>query len=188
MKRNILKTLVLAAFVTLLPVALSAQTSKSLLGPNGIGWNPGPMIQPQNQPQTPANQIPVNQIPVNPAPENPGTWIPGFWNPSQSNAPMPNTPIVASPQLVTGISNQGITKVVACGYDNEGIWRVLPLTVSYQYDGFQYNVNVLNAWNPWTNQWDRGVDEPAFNTFYLLRGIEYNFYTVLSTGTYYFNL
>lgn len=167
MKNYSFKTFILVAIMAVIPMAASAQTSNSLLGPNGIGWNPGPMIH-QNQ-----NQIPVNT----PMP------APGFVNP-----PLPNTTIVYAPQLETGIANQGITKVVACGYDFEGIWRVIPLTVSYQYNGAQYDVNVLNAWNPWTDTWDRGVDQPAFNTYIFQRGIPYSFYTVLSTGTYYFNL
>ncbi len=93
-------------------------------------------------------------------------------------------PVVPSP---VGM-NSGVTKVIACGYDAQGIWRVLPLLVSYQYNGVQYNVTVLNAWDPWTDVWNQGVDEPAYNTTYYLRGQTFNFYTVLSTGTYYFNL
>lgn len=110
----------------------------------------------------------------------PGAWG-SPWNPAWSYSP---TIIVNQPSL----ANQGITRVVACGYDAQGIWRVLPLTVSYQYNGIQYNVNVLNAWNPWTDQWDRGVDLPAYNTSYVLRGTTYNYYVVLPTGTFYFNL
>ncbi len=84
--------------------------------------------------------------------------------------------------------NQGTTNVMACGYDARGIWRVLPLYVAYQWNGAQYDVTVLNAWNPWTDMWNRGVDMPAYNTSYYLRGNTYDFYTPLSTGTYYFNL
>jgi len=84
--------------------------------------------------------------------------------------------------------NQGVIKVIANGYDATGVWQVLPLMVSYQYNGVQYEVNVLNAWNPWTDQWDKGVDVPAYNTNYVLRNITYDFYTVLSFGTFYFNL
>ena len=32
------------------------------------------------------------------------------------------------------------------------------------------------------------IDVNAYNTAYYLRGVVYDFYTVLSTGTYYFNL
>ena len=100
----------------------------SPLGPNGIGWNPGPA----------------------PVPGFNGNWG-SPWNNGWNNGPT----IIVNQSPV--IPNQGVTKVVACGYDAQGIWRVLPLTVSFQYNGFQYDVNVLNAWNPWTDQWDRGV-------------------------------
>lgn len=131
----------------------------SPLGPNGIGWNPGPA----------------------PVPGFNGNWG-SPWNNGWNNGP---TIIVNQSPM---IPNQGVTKVVACGYDAQGIWRVLPLTVSFQYNGFQYDVNVLNAWNPWTDQWDRGVDTPAYNTDYYMRGQEYDYYCVLPTGTFYFNL
>jgi hypothetical protein len=84
--------------------------------------------------------------------------------------------------------NHGDTNVMACGFDGMGVWRVLPLTVSYQAMGAQYNVTVLNAWNPWTSQWDNGVDVQAYNTDFTLRGHTYDYYVVLSTGTFYFNL
>lgn len=84
--------------------------------------------------------------------------------------------------------NNGTARVLACGYDYQGVWRVIPIRVAYQYNGVQYQVTVINAWNPWMDMWNRNVDQPAYNTTYMLRGQEYNFYTVLSTGTYYFNL
>ena len=52
----------------------------------------------------------------------------------------------------------------------------------------QYDVTVINAWDPWTQQWNANVDVPAVNTSYYLRGQNFDFYAVLSTGTYYFNL
>ena len=129
--------------------------------PNGIGWNPGPSWSP-----------------------GPGYWG-SPWYTGWGNSPT----IVVSPSINTGnFQNQGITKVVACGYDATGVWRVLPLVVSYQYNGVEYNVNVLNAWNPWTDQWDKGVDVQAFNTDYILRNVTYDFYAVLPYGTFYFNL
>lgn len=82
----------------------------------------------------------------------------------------------------------GNLTVMACGYDAQGVWRVLPLRVSYEYNGVQYDVEVVNAWNPWSDTWNMGVDVPAVNTSYYLRGNYYDFYVVLSTGTYYFNL
>jgi hypothetical protein len=62
------------------------------------------------------------------------------------------------------------------------------MLVSYQLMGSQYNVTVLNAWNPWTNQWDNDVDQQAYNTEFTLRGHTYDYYVMLTTGTYYFNL
>lgn len=107
-------------------------------------------------------------------------WYDG-WNDSPT--------VVISPSVSVGnFENQGTRKVIACGYDAEGIWRVLPLYVSYQYTGAQYHVNVLNAWNPYTDSWDKGIDEQAYNTDYRLKGVDYNFYTVLPFGTFYFNL
>lgn len=104
------------------------------------------------------------------------------WTPGWNYAPVAGSPMMGVP------SDSGVTKVIACGYDAQGVWRVIPLTVSYQYDGVQYQVTVLNAWNPWTDMWDRGVDDQAFITNYVLRGTTFNYYVVLSTGTYYFNL
>ncbi len=113
-----------------------------------------------------------------PPPSNWGSpWYSG-WNSSPT--------IVVNPS--TNFQNQGTAKVIACGYDVQGVWRVVPLLVSYQYNGVQYNVNVLNAWNPWTDMWDKGVDVPAYSTDYVLRNVTYDYYAVLSTGTYYFNL
>lgn len=123
---------------------------------------------------------PPNGIGWNPGPAFPNNWG-GPWNSGWNYSP---TIIVNAP----AVSNQGVTKVLACGYDVTGVWRVVPMTVSYQYNGVQYVVNVLNAWNPWTDNWDRGVDVPAYDTTYVLRGITYDYYAVLSTGTYYFNL
>ncbi|MDE7179687.1 MAG: hypothetical protein K2N88_00585 [Muribaculaceae bacterium] len=129
---------------------------------NGIGWNPGPR-------------------PVAPPPSVWGSpWYNG-WN----NGPS----VVIAPSVSIGNTmNQGVTKVIACGYDAQGVWRVLPMLVSYQYVGAQYQVNVINAWNPWTDMWDRNLDVQAFNTAYILRGVTYDFYVVLPFGTFYFNL
>lgn len=101
----------------------------------------------------------------------------------------------ASPPVIVNLNpgfysgmNNGICNVVGVGYDAQGIWRTVPMRVAYSWNGVQYNVQVLNAWNPWTDMWNRGVDTPAYNTTYYLRGSTYNFYVPLSTGTYYFNL
>lgn len=85
-------------------------------------------------------------------------------------------------------TNAGNLTVMACGYDTSGIWRTIPLRVSYSWNGVQYNVVVLSAWNPWSNMWNRGIDQQAFNTSYYTHGNTYNFYVPLSTGTFYFNL
>lgn len=125
---------------------------------NGIGWNPGPGPGPMAPPPYSWG----------------GPWGSGIWY---------------SPSIVVNVpSDSGVKNVVACGYDAQGIWRTLPLTVAYNYNGVQYNVTVLNAWNPWTDSWNRGVDRAAYNTSYYINGTEFDFYTVLSTGTYYFNL
>ncbi len=84
--------------------------------------------------------------------------------------------------------DNGKATVVACGYDATGIWRIIPLNVIYNYNGVQYDVKVINAWDPWTRQWNADVDVTAVNTSYYLRGQNFDFYVVLSTGTYYFNL
>lgn len=92
------------------------------------------------------------------------------------------------PAYASSWQNSGTAKVLACGYDAQGVWRIIPLKVAYYYNGLQYNVTVLNAWNPWSDMWSYGVDQQAFNTSYYLRGQTFNFYVPLSTGTYYFNL
>lgn len=84
--------------------------------------------------------------------------------------------------------NQGVITVMGCGYDSMGIWRTLPMRVSYSWNGVQYNVTVLSTWNPWSDMWNRGIDMPAYNTSYYINGQNFNFYAPLSTGTYYFNL
>lgn len=120
---------------------------------------------------------------------NPGPPPPTYWGSPWYTGWNSSPSIVISPSVSTGnFTNQGITKVIANGYDATGVWRVLPMVVSYQYDGVQYDVTVLNAWNPWTDQWDRGLDIQAFNTNYILRNVTYDFYAVLSFGTFYFNL
>lgn len=156
---------------------------------NGIGWNPEPAIPAGvntgndngGGAQPPAG--PPNGIGWNPGPVGNNVSWGSPWG-SQWNNPIYS----GDPAFAPNVSNQGVTNVIACGYDVQGVWRVLPLTVSYKYNGVQYVVNVLNAWNPWTDTWNTGVDQPAFNTDYFLRGQEYNYYTVLSTGTFYFNL
>lgn len=84
--------------------------------------------------------------------------------------------------------NQGEITVMACGYDVYGVWRTIPLRVSYQYNGVQYDVTVISAWNPWSDMWNTNIDTPAYNTSYMIQGNTYDFYVPLASGTYYFNL
>lgn len=117
------------------------------------------------------------------------TSAPSNWGSPWYMGQMYNPPVVpVSVPVTVAQPNQGLTKVIACGYDAQGVWRVFPMLVSYQWNGVQYNVNVLNAWNPWTDQWNKGIDESAYNTDYYLKNIQYDYYTVLPWGTFYFNL
>lgn len=143
---------------------------------NGIGWNPGPA----GPSSAPAPGSGGNFTPAAPAAPAGPAWG-GPWGGGWGSSP---AVILASPSW----ANQGVTNVVGVGYDAQGVWRTIPMTVSYNYNGAFYNVTVLNAWNPWTDMWNRGIDQPAYSTTYFLKGTYYDFYTVLSTGTYYFNL
>ncbi len=130
--------------------------------------------------------LPAHGIGWNPAPWYGSSWNRPWWNTGWNNGPT----IVVRPVVnVNGnFQNQGIVKVVASGYDAEGVWRVLPLVVSYQWQNGRYTVYVLNAWNPWTNRWEQGVDEQAYPTNYYLHGQRYHYYVSLLTGTFFFNL
>ncbi|MBD5283368.1 MAG: hypothetical protein HDS31_01995 [Bacteroides sp.] len=110
----------------------------------------------------------------------PGVPPPTWGNPWNNN--------FGGPMSGPNWANSGTMTVLGCGYDAQGIWRTIPLRVAYQYNGIQYNVRVLNAWNPWSDMWNMGVDQPAYNTSYYINGNTYDFYAPLSTGTYYFNL
>lgn len=127
--------------------------------PNGIGWNPGPGFGGGGPMWGGANMMG-------------GPWCNDTWTQPFTN----------------GIPTQGSERVVACGYDAQGVWRLVPMLVDFQYNGVQYNVEVINAWNPWTDMWNRNIDQPAYNTDYWLKNIQYDYYVPLSTGTYYFNL
>ena len=84
--------------------------------------------------------------------------------------------------------NQGSLNVMATGYDTESVLVQIPLNVSYTYNGVQYNVTVVNCWNPYTQNWTLGIDTPAYQTDYYFNGFNYNYYVNLPTGTFYFNL
>lgn len=169
--RRLLSILVLGVATS---IGLSAQNSLPAPGTGG-SYNPAPIGGGNAGGMGPG---------WNGGPGGPGGMGPGWgnngmgWNPGPGwNGPM-------SPAFV----NQGTVNVIACGYDAQGVWRTLPLHVAYTYNGVDYDVTVLNAWNPLANTWNVGVDMPAYNTSYYMRGQTYNFYAPLSTGTYYFNL
>lgn len=163
------------------------------LGGAGCIMSQGPGGPPMGGPGGPGGPGQAGQFGPGPGPGGPG-------GPGAPPAPAPaspppgagigpllsvfNNPPVASPNW----QNSGTITVMACGYDAQGVWRTIPLRVSYNYNGAQYNVTVLSAWNPWTDNWNLGIDVPAFNTSYFLNGVNYDFYTNLSTGTFYFNL
>lgn len=122
---------------------------------------------------------------------NPGPAYPPYWgSPWYSGWNNSPTTIVVAPQnnQTSDFQNQGTEKVISCGYDAQGVWRVVPLLVSYQYVDSEYKVNVLNAWNPWDDKWDKGVDLEAYACNHRLKGVTYKYYVVLPTGTFYFNL
>lgn len=177
MKRNIsglIKSATLIAAIAFGAAGISAQNSLPAPGSGG-SFNPSPGAGPG---------FGNNGIGWNPGPPPPSYWGSPWYNGYSSNPS-----VVISPSVSIGnFANQGTTKVIACGYDATGVWRVLPMLVNYVYNGVQYNVTVLNAWNPWSDQWDQGVDVQAYNTNYILRNVTYNFYVVLSYGTFYFNL
>ena len=134
------------------------------------------------------------QSPVSPGPPPPvpGTQTPPPPAPGPSQTPPPPpgwgySGCLANPPA-NGWMNQGNLNVMATGYDSESVLVQIPLYVSYSFNGAQYDVTVLNSWNPYTQMWNVGVDTPAFNTSYYFNGFNYNYYVVLPSGTYYFNL
>lgn len=131
------------------------------MGPNNPGPPAGVMTPPP--PGAPSAQ---------PAPPPPGWGGPGF---------------LANPPAA-GWMNQGTINVMATGYDSESVLVQIPLVVQYSFNGANYNVTVLNSWNPMSQTWNYGVDSQAYQTSYYFNGFTYNYYTVLPSGTYYFNL
>ena len=102
-----------------------------------------------------------------------GPWGPGaFTGPYYHNGP--------------GFED-GMSRVIAVGYDAQGVWETVPIVIHWHWNGFYYDITVRNAWNPWTRMWEGSIDIPAFQTDYTLRGVPYSYYVNLSTGTYYFN-
>lgn len=139
--------------------------------PGGPGPNPPGLISPSAPTPPPLGQPPMG---TPPAPPNtpPGWGAPGY--------------------LVTPPSddwmNSGTLNVMATGYDTESVLVQIPLVVSYSYNGAFYNVTVLNAWSPFTQTWNIGVDVPASQTSFYFNGFNYNYTVSLPSGTYYFNL
>ena len=173
----------LSALLVLLPAIAMAQEPVIVIPNSSM-----PAFQQQSEPGPvlPNASMPAFQNnPNNPAPSQWGSPWSGNSLMTPQPVPAPGMPPAPAPIYNT---NQGYTTVMACGYDAMGVWRVLPLYVSYQYNGVQYNVTVINAWDPWTKVWNYGVEVPAVNTSYYLKGTTFNFYVVLSTGTFYFNL
>ena len=129
------------AFDACLAAVLLAVCSVGAMAQNSL---PAPGAGGSFRPNIGHPMAPPNGIGWNPGSSFQGNWG-SPWNSGWNRGPT----IVVNQSPV--IPEQGVTRVVACGYDAQGIWRVLPLTVSYQYNGVQYVVNVLNAWNPWTD-------------------------------------
>ena len=126
-----------------------------------------------------------------PPPGPPGSIPPGAPAPPP---PPPNTPpgwgapgYLVNPPAGQWM-NQGTINVMATGYDTESVLVQIPLVVSYSYNGAFYNVTVLNAWSPYTQNWIIGVDVPASQTSFYFNGFNYNYTVTLPSGTYYFNL
>lgn len=141
-------------------------------------------------PLPPPGQVPPpGQMPP-PGMNNPGT-IPPPPPPGPAQTPPPpgwgGPGYLATPPAGEWM-NEGTLNVMATGYDSESVLVQIPLCVSYSFNGVNYDVTVLNSWNPYTQTWNIGVDSPAYNTTYYFNGFNYNFYTVLPSGTYYFNL
>lgn len=199
MKTHILKALILAGAMMAGITSIYAQM------PIGGIEGPGPVISAPGSPaglgDQPPGQPPMNQPAPGPGIGNGPDPAPGsgIYNPgppvnpqpplANPGAPGPLAPMVVGPALSSpNWQNSGTITVIACGYDAQGVWRTIPLRVSYTYNGAQYDVTVDSAWNPWTDAWNYGVNVPAFSTYYFLNGNYYNFYANLSTGTFYFNL
>ena len=148
------------------------------LGLGNLSAQPTPPPPPGNMPPPGMTPTPPNGVipPAPPAaqtpPPPPGWGGPGYL----SNPPAGEW------------MNQGNLNVMATGYDSESVLVQIPLYIAYAFNGVQYDVTVLNSWNPYTQMWNMGVDTPAYNTSYYFNGFNYNYYVVLPSGTYYFNL
>ena len=169
-----LKLLAVACFVTasFCMVAQNPANNPGNNPPPQQGATPPP--PPGFNPNGPGNPPPAMTPPPAPsAPGAPAGWGgPGFFNNLPTTVPM----------------NQGTINVMATGTDSQGVVVQIPLNISYAFNGATYNVVVNNAWDPYTQSWNVGVDVPAYSTTYFLNGFTYNYYAPLSIGTFYFNL
>lgn len=172
---KILPVLLFLIAVTGSSLAISAQP---LPPPGG---NPPAFNQPG--PPDPGDNPP-------PPPGAPGAMVPPPGPPSPAPTPPPGWG--APGYLVNPPSgdwmNQGTLNVMATGYDTESVLVQIPLYVSYTFNGVNYDITVLNSWNPYSQMWNMGVDVPAYQTSYYFNGFTYNYYVNLPSGTFYFNL
>lgn len=143
------------------------------------GFPSGP-LPPSQTPPPPSGTLPPpapinNMSPATPPP--PSAVPPGWGSPG----------ILVNPPSDDWM-NQGTLNVMATGYDTESVLVQIPLTVSYYFNGANYDVTVVNAWSPFTQTWNMGVDIPASQTSFYFNGFNYNFTVSLPSGTFYFNL
>lgn len=165
-----------------------------LLGVTGINAQPTP---PPPTPPAPGLQTPPPPPPPGPVnngvPQTPPPPPPGPVNNGVPQTPPPPPPGWGGPGFLANPPagqwmNQGYLNVMATGYDTESVLVQIPLYVSYAFNGVQYDITVLNSWNPYTQSWNYGVDSPAYQTSYFFNGFSYNYYVNLPSGTFYFNL
>lgn len=140
------------------------------MGISVVNAQPGPPPPPGGPLPPPGAPAPPPPGPSTPPP--PAGWAsPGF--------------LVTPPPVNM---NEGTINVMATGYDTESVLVQIPLVVSYSFNGVNYDVMVLNSWSPYTQSWNIGVDVQAYQTDYYFNGFTYNYYAVLPSGTFYFNL
>lgn len=142
-----------------------------------------------SQPLPLPGPVPPPSVQQTPPPPPPGVSTP----PPAVPAPPPPAAPWGSPGYLTyppssDWMNQGNLNVMATGYDTESVLVQIPLYITYSFNGVQYDITVLNAWNPYTQSWTVGIDTPAYQTSYYFNGFTYNWYVNLPTGTFYFNL
>lgn len=172
-KLNFLKKIFLVS-TFLLTVALMSNAQMVPPPPPGTpvatppGQNPPPLSPGQTPPPPPGAFPPPAGVPAPP----PGWAAQGF---------------LANPPSADWM-NEGNINVMATGYDAESVMTQIPMQVAYAFNGVNYDVTVLNYWNPMAQIWDTGVDIQAFSTSYFMNGFTYNYYANLPIGTFYFNL